>query len=164
MTRDDSQGLSVRTKRVAILVAVVSLALAGVLMSRSFRRPPPARPIDRVLRSQRDLPLQSLRALQDLRVFGSVQLTYFMEKRRFGSVEELQRGGYLSPRWPAVLPDAYKISCEVAADSQSFVCFADAVDHGQVSFRVDPSQAIRFRRGQRPDNNSQIFGISEEIR
>lgn len=150
--------------RISVAISLLALAVAatGALLLRPS--PPPHRlsPMEKILRAQQELPAPALRALQDLRVVASVQITHFTEKQRYGSVQELKSGKYLDPNWPSAEPGAYKISCNVEPERPYFVCLADAVSRQGLFFRVDPSQAVRYRRGSRPEAGSPVFGISKE--
>ncbi len=141
----------------AATVVVAGLAL------RSANPPLPVPPeMQRILEAQERLAPQELAAVQALRVFAAVSLTYFTENGRYAGPEKLKATGYLDPKWPRVEPGTYTIDCRIGEET-GFACFADPVS-GSVHryFYVDPSQLVRVERDRRPDEHSPVFGLSKE--
>jgi len=145
---------------------VVGLAVTVGVAGLALRTADPDLPVSpemrQLLQAQEQLAPEELAAVQALRVFAAVSLTYFTENGRFAGPEELKAKGYLDPKWPRVETEAYKIDCRIGEET-GFACFADPVSGSvQRYFFVDPSQTVRVERDRRPDAHSPVFGLSKE--
>ena len=116
----------------------------------------------RLLEAQRELPEESVAALQDLRLVAAVQLTHFSERGGYRTPEELQQEGYLDPEWPRTGAESYRVGCELMQEGAAFVCFADALNSELDWYMTDSTQALRWAKDARPTAQSPVFGVSEE--
>ena len=139
-----------------------TVVVAGLALRSANPQLPVSPEMQRILEAQEQLAPQELAAVQALRVFAAVSLTYFTENGRYAGPEELKEKGYLDPKWPRVEPDAYTIDCRIGEET-GFTCVADPASGSvQRYFYVDPSQLVRVERDRRPDENSPVFGLSKE--
>lgn len=150
-------------KRIALrCVLLTAAACAGVLsvgiyLTSAKARTPSRSPAEQVLRRQQPLPREAVVALQDLRLAAAVELTHFTAKGRYGSIDELKSAGFLDPAWPRSDPGSYRVTCGPDEGNQGFVCYADPHSPQSIHFRIDATQALRQKRGQRPDAGSPVF-------
>ncbi len=87
-------------------------------------------------------------------MIAAVELAYFASKGRYGAVEDLQSGRFLSESWPR--SRSYRIDCAVDP-GRGFVCFADPAASDKAYFRVDATQAVSIEYRRRPDGSSPFF-------
>jgi len=148
-----------------IIAAVAALATVSTWMLQGEPEAPGMHltpQVAEMLRAQQELPVESVAALQDLRLAASVQMAYSMEKGGYAEPLKLKEEGYLDPQWPRAEAQAYSVFCELGAGRRSFDCFADARKAGLPSFAVDASQAVRWSLEGRPGSRSNVFGVKEE--
>lgn len=156
------------SKRGKWLCATVSISVAAVAVVMLARPAERRTPLDRVLAQQSTLAAPARAALQDLRLLGAVQFTFHSSRHRFGSVEELKNEDFLDPQWPRSAAGGYRITCEEGTTSAQappgYLCYADPPSGSGPFFRLDPSQAVRYAHGRRPDDASPVFGFTQEVK
>lgn len=114
-------------------------------------------PFQKAIEKQRKLPAAEITALQDLRLLGAVQTTYFSRKQSYATAPELKAAGFLDPAWPRSAPAVYSIEIKLGNQGSSFEVFADPAAQGLGYYRLDESQVVRTEPGGRPSAASPSF-------
>lgn len=116
-----------------------------------------SQPFQAAIEKQRKLPAAEITALQDLRLLGAVQSTYFSRKQRYATPDDLKTAGFLDAGWPRSAVTAYKLVLKLGDNGERFEIFADPVEQGLGYYRIDETQVVRTERQRRPTPSSAVF-------
>ncbi|MBI3684682.1 MAG: hypothetical protein HY235_30295 [Acidobacteria bacterium] len=140
--------------RYSLIVLIIATAVVSFAVSRTRQKP--LTPLEQAIAKQRRLPPDSVIALQDLRLLGAVEMSFFSAKGRYATPEELKKAGYLDQLWPRSNSQNYRLSFH-SQQHGAFVTHAEPAGSNHDFFRIDQTQAIRYERNHRPDVRSPVF-------
>jgi len=128
---------------VAVIAIIAAIALPNLLRSR--------------------LQANESSAIQDLRVIGSAEITYYSAHSRFGNFAELTATipEFINAGWVEGREKSGYIFSLPVADESNFECYATPIspgDTGHRYFRTDASGSIRFSMAGQPDETSATLG------
>ena len=102
-------------------------------------------------------------AIQDLRVIGGAEITYYSANSSFGSFAELTAAipEFINAGWVEGREKNGYVFTLPVADQTNFQCFAEPLSPGNTGvkyFRIDSSGGIRYSLGGPPDDTSPALG------